>query len=122
MSVRFILGYVVPRLVIIIIIIISSALKADLAVRGVWQPQCDALFDIRVVNTDAPSYRSRAPTDVLRSAESDKKKKYLQACQDRRAAFTPLCVSVDGLLGKEADFSSIVCVIFCVVSGRNLSA
>ena len=82
----------------------SSALKADLAVRGVWQPQCDALFDIRVVDTDAPSYRSRTPPDVLRSAESDKKKKYLQACQDRRAAFTPLCVSVDGLLGKEADF------------------
>ena len=43
----------------------SSALKADLAVRGVWQPQCDALFDIRVVDTDAPSYRSRAPPDVL---------------------------------------------------------
>ena len=43
----------------------SSALKADLAVRGVWQPQCDALFDIRVVDTDAPSYRSHTPPDVL---------------------------------------------------------
>ena len=79
-------------------------MKADLAVQGVWQPQCDALFDIRVVDTDAPSYRSRTPPDVLRTAEMDKKRKYLQACQDRRAAFTPLCVSVDGLLGKEADF------------------
>ena len=28
--------------------------------------------------------------------------KYGQACEDRRALFTPLCVSVDGMLGKEA--------------------
>ena len=81
-----------------------GALIADLAVRGVWQAQCDALFDIRVVDTDAPSYRSRTPQDILRSAELDKKRKYLQACQDRRASFTPICVLVDGLLGKEADF------------------
>ena len=50
------------------------------------------------------SYCSRTSPDVLRTAELDKKRKYLQACQDRRAAFTPFCVSVDGLLGKEADF------------------
>ena len=70
------------------------------------------LFDIRVVDTDAPSYCCHTPPDALQSAELDKKKTYLQACQDRRAAFTPLCVSVDGLLGKEADFSSIIYVIF----------
>ena len=81
-----------------------TVLKADLAVRGVWQPQCYAIFDVRIVDTDAPSYRSRTPPDVLQTAELEKKRKYLQACQDRRAAFTPLCVSVDGLLGKEADF------------------
>ena len=69
------------------------------------------LFDIRVVDTDAPSHCCHTPSDALRSAESDKKKTYLQACQDCRAVFTPLCVSVDGLLGKE-DFSSIIYVIF----------
>ena len=73
-----------------------TVLKADLAVRGVWQPQCDAVFDVRIVDTDAPSYRSRTPPDVLRTTELEKKRKYLQACQDRRAAFTSLCVSVDG--------------------------
>ena len=81
-----------------------TVLKADLVVRGVWQPQCDAVFDVRIVDTDAPSYCSHTPPDVLRTTELEKKKKYLQTCQDRRAAFTPLCVSVDGLLGKEADF------------------
>ena len=88
-----------------------TVLKADMAVCGVWQPQCDAIFDVRIVDTDASSYRSRTLPDVLQSAELEKKRKYLQASQDHRATFTPLCVSVDGLLGKEADFSSIVYVI-----------
>ena len=39
---------------------------------------------------------------VLSSAECDKKQKYSQACQDWRATFTPLCVSVDGMMGQEA--------------------
>ena len=76
-------------------------MKAALAVHGVWQPQCDAIFDVRIVDTDTPSYRCRTPPAVLRSTELEKKRKYLQACQDRRAAFTPLCVSVDGLLRRK---------------------
>ena len=92
-----------------------GALIADLAVCGVWQSQCDALFDIRVVDTDAPSYRSCATQDILRTAELDKKRKYLQACQDRRASFIPICVSVDGLLGKEIDFLiHRLCDFLCV--------
>ena len=31
----------------------TTALVADLSVRGVWIPQAEALFDIRVVDTDA---------------------------------------------------------------------
>ena len=34
----------------------SQGLVADLGVRGVWQPLSEALFDIRVVVTDAQSY------------------------------------------------------------------
>ena len=62
------------------------------------------MFDIRVVDTDARSYRAHSSRDVLGSAEVEKKRKYLQACQDRQATFTPLCVSVDGMLGSEAEF------------------
>ena len=51
----------------------------------------DAVFDVRVVDTDAPSYRSRSPDSVLHSAEVEKKKKYTSACVVRRASFTPLC-------------------------------
>ena len=45
------------------------ALRADLGVWGVWLTQCEALFNIRVVDTDAQSYRNRSPEDVLRTAE-----------------------------------------------------
>ena len=38
------------------------------------------------------------------TAEAEKKCKYLQACQDQCATFTSLCVSVDGMLGFEAEF------------------
>ena len=82
----------------------ADTLIADLCVRGVWEAQTEALFDIRVIDTDARSYCTRSPKDVLGTAEGEKKRKYLQACQDRRATFTPLCVSVDGMLGSEAEF------------------
>ena len=36
--------------------------------------------------------------------EGEKKCKYLQACQNHHATFTPICVSVDGMLGSEAEF------------------
>ena len=36
----------------------GDTLVADLRVRGVWQPQGDVLIDVRVVDTDAPSYQS----------------------------------------------------------------
>ena len=41
---------------------------------------------------------------MLSSAEVEKKHKYSLACQSRRASFTSLCVSVDGLLAPEARF------------------
>ena len=51
----------------------SPGLIADLGVRGVWQPQGEALFDVCVVDTDAQSYISRSVADVLVSAEEEKK-------------------------------------------------
>jgi len=82
----------------------ADTLIAYLCIHGVWKPQTEALFDIRVVDTDAQSYRACNPYDVLNSAEGEKKCKYLQACQDRHATFTPLCVSMDGMLSSEVEF------------------
>ena len=39
---------------------------------------------------------------MLTNAEKEKREKYCSACLNRWALFTPLCVSVDGMLGREA--------------------
>ena len=62
-----------------------------------------ALFDVRVTDTDTLSHSQRIVTAVLSSAE-EVKKKYSEAAALRRAAFTPLVVSVNGVLGREANF------------------
>ena len=80
------------------------SLIADLSIRGVWQPQTVALFDVRVTDTDAPSHSQRVVSAILSSAEEAKKKKYSEAAALRRASFTSFVVSVDGVLGGEASF------------------
>ena len=80
----------------------NEVLIADLCVRGVWLPQAEALFDICIIDSDAQSYLGQSPTQVLSVAENEKKRKYLDAAVARRAHFTPLCFSVDGIAGSEA--------------------
>ena len=72
-------------------------------VRGVWSPQTEALFDIRIIDTDAPSYKHCTPEAILESAAKEKKRIYPKAVEDRRGQFTPFVVSVDGLLHREAN-------------------
>ena len=67
-----------------------------------WQPQVEALFDIRVVDTDAPSYRRRTHATVLDSGAVEKKRVYRLTVEDRRGNFTPFVLSVDGLLQRKA--------------------
>ena len=81
----------------------SETLIADVRIRGVWQSQVDALFDVRVFDTDALSYLSRLPQAVLRTAEVEKRRNYGAVCLARRAIFYPRCFSVDGLFGTGAE-------------------
>eukprot|EP00731_Ephydatia_muelleri_P034079 Em0046g22a len=80
----------------------DPGLRLDLRIRGVWQPQVEALFDVRVIDTDAPSHCHRAPNAILESSSQEKKRMYKKAVEDRRGTFTPFVLSVDGLLHKEA--------------------
>lgn len=47
------------------------------------------------MDTDEPLYMHR---------NMDKKRKYNVAAEARRASFTPVVVSTDGMLGREANF------------------
>ena len=60
------------------------------------------MFDIRMIDTDTPSYRRRSPVSILDSGAVEKKRVYRSAVEDRRGNFTPFVLWVDGLLQREA--------------------
>jgi hypothetical protein len=77
--------------------------RGDVSAHGFWKRGTTAIFDVRITDTDAPTYRNQDPVKVLASHEKLKKDKYLDKCLERRRQFTPLVFSVDGLRGREAD-------------------
>jgi hypothetical protein len=77
-------------------------IKGDKGCDNFWKWGTTCIFDSRITQTDAPTYRGKDPAKVLADAESEKKAKYLQACLDRRRHFTPMVYLVDGMTGDEA--------------------
>ena len=41
----------------------DDGLRLDLGIRGGWQPQVEALFDVKVIDTHVPSHCTRSPGD-----------------------------------------------------------
>ena len=60
------------------------------------------MFGIRIVNLDAGSYLRMTPEKAFAKAEKEKKDLYLQACLERRRAFTPMVYYADRIPGAEA--------------------
>ena len=56
-----------------------------------------------VVKTEALSHWNKSPGKCLQTEDKDKKKKYLDSCLQQHRHFPPLVVSVDGILGMEAE-------------------
>ena len=80
----------------------TPELRGDVAAHGFWRRGTTTIFDVRITDTDARSYRRTDPHKVLRTQEAEKKAKYGEACAAARRHFTPLVFSVDGLSGPEA--------------------
>ena len=80
----------------------AKELRGDISVYGFWNNRKTTIFDVRVTDTDQPSYKKRDPEKVLASQEIAKRRVYEPPCNDRRRDFTPLVFSIDGLMGKEA--------------------
>ena len=57
----------------------------------------------RICDVNQASYLTRKPASTLKSAENEKKKKYLEPCLEQRRYFTPFVESCEGLFGKIAD-------------------
>ena len=74
----------------------------DTACYGFWACQRDCIFDVRITDTDARSYRNKDYEKFIAAQEKEKKDKYLRPYQEHRKDFTPLVYSVDGKRGREA--------------------
>ena len=60
----------------------GPGLRVDLGIQGVWTtPQVEALFDKKVLDTDAPSHLHRTPESILDSGALEKKL-YKKAVED----------------------------------------
>ncbi len=74
--------------------------RVDIRARGFWNNHQDAVFDVRVFYPNAPSNCS---TDAYRRHEMAKKREYGQrVCEVEHGVFTPLVLSTNGGMGKEA--------------------
>ena len=61
---------------------VDTSDRGDVLCRGLWSNGQDAILDIRVTDTDQPSYATRDPEKVLQSQEKEKKRRYLQPFQE----------------------------------------
>ena len=85
------------------------SLIADLSIRGVWQPQTVALFDVRVTDTDAPSHSQRVVSAILSSAEEAKIRSTLkQQLFAEHHSHPLLCQSMESWVEKQAFLSNIL--------------
>ena len=76
--------------------------RGDLLVRGLYDKSTECIIDVRVTDTDQPSYRGSTPEQVIAAQERGKKSQYAARCFENRRHFAPYVCCVSGLLGKEA--------------------
>ena len=76
--------------------------RGDVYAHGLWRRGTGCVMDCRITDTDAKSYGNVSSAKILARHEREKKKKYEEACKERRRTFVPLVYSVDGMPGKAA--------------------
>jgi hypothetical protein len=81
----------------------DKGLRADWSVRGFWEHQRVALFDICILNADATSYQNKPLKSIFQARKQTKKEKYSAAAEARRASFTPIIASCEAIFDCEAE-------------------
>ena len=72
--------------------------------RGFWERQRSAFFDVRVCHLNADSYRDLDPDQIIRQHETEKKHQYAShVLEVEQATFTPLVFSMMGGMAVECN-------------------
>ena len=81
----------------------EGGLRGDWCVRGFWVPQRVAVFDTRIFNANAPSYKALSLEAIFNLHRNEKKNKYSAEVAHRRGSFTPIIATCEGILDREAE-------------------
>ena len=76
--------------------------RGDVLVHGLYDRHTSCIIDVRVTDTDQPSYLTSTPAKAIAKQEKAKKQQYLESCLEQRRHFAPYVVDTYGLLGEEA--------------------
>ena len=83
---------------------ISEEARLDISIRGFWQKEQSAFFDVRVFNPFAPSYRNQKLDSTFAGNEREKKRAYSQrVLQVEHGSFTPLIFAHSGGSSRETE-------------------
>ena len=77
--------------------------RGDWSVRGFWVSQRVAVFDTRIFNAHAPSYKTLSLETAFNVHRQEKKSKYSHAVEHRRGSFTPVIATCEGILDRDAE-------------------
>ena len=77
--------------------------RVVLLVRGFWDRDTDCIIDVRICDVNQASHLTRKPTSIVKYAQNEKEKKYLESCPEQRRHLTSIVVYCEALFGKEAN-------------------
>ena len=76
--------------------------RLDIHARGFWERQRSALFDVRLCQPNADSYRDLTPKQIYKKHENDKKRQYAQRVMAiEQGTFTTLVFMTTGGMADE---------------------
>ena len=76
--------------------------RLDVHVRGFWDRQQSAFFDVRVCHPNADSYRELSPKQIFQLHENEKKRQYSRRVLEvEQGTFTPLVFTSTGGMADE---------------------
>jgi len=81
----------------------QPGLRADWKVRGFWEVQRDALFDICIFNADASSLNNQNLQTIFDARKRLKKETYSAIAAAKRASFTPIIATCEAIFDREAE-------------------
>ena len=89
-------------------------IRLDISIRGFWQKEQSAFFDVRVFNLLATSYRNQKLDNTVAWNEREKKRAYSQrVLQVEHGSFTPLIFADSGGSSRETEkFISVLSMKF----------